>query len=740
MSKENRRRKENYRVSASIVAATVALFSALPVAAQQASHQSDNSDKSQEVQEIVVTAGKRSQVLSKVAGAVSALPGEKLEERSADSMQDYLAFIPGISLDNTSGNVGHGTLQIRGIATQSIGASVATYIDETPVGAASAVSRGGQFASDIDPNDLERVEVLKGPQGTLYGASSLGGVVKYVTRAPNLTEFEARASEDFSVTRHGSPTAKLRGSVSVPIVEGQLALRVSGYYRHEGGFIDVVGRDRNFNSSDDRGFRASLLYKPTDNLSIRLNAMYQDSQGSGSASYDVDPVTLEPVFGDLKQLPLSGEFNLKASLYSAEVDYDLGAVSLVSATSYSTLKPVDKSDVTRIYQALGSPYASLETPLLGEGFDRSNKFTQELRLVSERMGGFEWMIGGFFQSERLQSDYSMFQFDLNGNRTSLAPFSIAKRSGKLKEYAGFVNLTYYITDRFDISAGYRHSQIDQDQVRITSGIRRNPSNPLLETVSVVDSSENSETYLGAIRWQATDNLTLYGRAASGYRPGGPRPVPDTAPPGTPDYFTSDTIWSYEAGAKFRGLDNRLTIDAAAFWIDWTNIQALELFPPFVTDGNAGAARSRGFELAVAAVPTDGLNVGFSAAYTDAKYTEEAPAVGVSVGDRLTYVPKWTAAAYFDYTKPISGEWDGFVGGDVQYMGPRLSYYSALPEHTLLNFNLGIRNPKYRLNFYVQNLTDKRAAVGTSNGGLPGLPLSLAVNRPRTFGVTFAQSF
>jgi outer membrane receptor protein involved in Fe transport len=689
------------------------------------------------ITEIIVTASKRREAVSKVAGAVSAVSGEKLEERSVVSLQDYLAFLPGVTLDSGE-NIGSGSLQIRGIATQSIGSSVATYIDEIPVSNANSIA--GNNAWDIDPTDLERVEVLKGPQGTLYGASSLGGVLKYVTRAPSLTDFTIKTSEDVSFTHSGTPSVKVRGSLSTPIIEDQLGFSLSSFYRRDGGYVDVHNGENDFNSADVWGGRASLLYRPLENLSVRLTALLQDTNSKGGSGYDVDPVTFVPYYGDLIQSNYGGTFDLRQQLYSAEINYDFGAVSLVSATGYTKSDSTNTADVTLGYMALNSPYASLATPLKSGGGGNYDKITQELRLVSQRMGGFEWMLGAFYQSEDLDTDTSIFQYGLDGNRTALAPFSVALRHATLDEYAGYLNVTYYLTERLDITAGYRHSEIDQTHRRVSYGVRRNRNNPLLQTVDAQDFSENSDTYLGAIRWRPTDSVTLYGRAASGYRPGGGRPVPDTAPEGTLNYFTSDNIWSYEVGSKLRVFDNRLSIDAAGFWIDWTNIQALESFPPFLTDGNAGAARSKGVELALALAATAHINVGLNGAYTDAKYTEDAPSIGVVAGDQLTLVPEWTVSGNIDYRRPLMGDWDGFAGADFRYQSDRLGTYTLLPSFTVFNLNFGIQKPQYRLNLYVQNLTDERAFLGTGLGGLPNFPLQVSINRPRTIGVLFQQNF
>src|ERR1700722_11335503 len=222
--------------------------------------QNSNTGQIVRLEEVVVTASKRTEDIEHVGGAVSAISGDVLAERSADSLQDYVAFIPGLSLQS-QGAAGYGVVTIRGIAPQGNGAAVATYIDESPVGASGNTTESAFFTADLDPYDLERVEVLKGPQGTLYGASSMGGVIKYVTRAPSLTTTEINTSEDFNTVDNGSGGVKVRGSISTPLIDEVLGVRASAYYRHDSGFIDDVGYGGNGHGRDNnRGGRLSLLY------------------------------------------------------------------------------------------------------------------------------------------------------------------------------------------------------------------------------------------------------------------------------------------------------------------------------------------------------------------------------------------------------------------------------------------------------------------------------------------------
>jgi outer membrane receptor protein involved in Fe transport len=694
------------------------------------------------LEEVVVTASKRTEDLSKVGGAVSVVSGVQLEERSANSLQDYIASIPGVTLQSF-GTPGFGVVSIRGIAAQSVGAATATYIDEVPFGPSSALTEGALFTLDMNPEDLERVEVLKGPQGTLYGASSMGGLIKYVTRAPDLENVEIRASEDFRATENGGPGVKVSAAASAPLIQDMLAVRMSAYYLHDGGYIDDLGvGGKDTNRSNNRGFRGSLLYKPLDNLTVRLSATSQDSAVHGQNVVDYDLATGRPVNGDLTQYRYMSEpFTVQMRLYSAEVNYDMGKVSLVSATSYSSLNPESKSDDTAIYAALGLPFATPQTPLGSTSVFPTSQVTQELRLVSQRMGITEWMLGGFYQHESLHDDVTLTQYDgPNGLPNTNLSLEDSYRTGTLTEYAAFANATVYLAPSFDITGGFRDSHISQTRTRGVNGLLGNPTEPGQYAVTYQAFSENSNTYLAAARWRVTDDVLLYARAASGYRPGGGRSVPIGAPPGFPDTYTSDSLWSYESGVKLRELEGRLTIDADAFWINWKNIQTLQPVAGKTVDGNAGTAISRGIELQTEYIPFRGLTVGGNAAFTDAHFTQSVPGIGVTDGERLYYVPRWTAEAHSDYSHSIGGGLSGFVGAEYQYQSLRYDVLrTPLPGYGVFNLHTGINNDHYRVNLYVNNVTNKIGLVGYSNGGF-GAPYGFAISPPRVFGVTFSEKF
>jgi iron complex outermembrane recepter protein len=706
---------------------------------QTAGTQNADVDEAGNLEEIVVTASRRAERLSEVGGAVSAISGESLLERSADSLQDYVAFIPGLSL-TSQGASGYGVVAIRGIAPQGNGASVATYIDNIPVGASGGTTRSALFTADLDPQDLQRIEVLKGPQGTLYGASSMGGVIKYVTQEPSLTSTNSTLTEDGDYVSHGDDAGvKLRGSFTTALIDGVLGVRASVYYRHDPGFVDDIGvQGSGVGRSNDLGGRLSLLYRPSEALSVKLSAMVQQSDTIGLSVVDTNTTDFVPTYGAYEQLRYEREgLDESTRLYSAEIHYRFGAFDFLSATGYSQILPTGYSDDTLAFQAYGLGPVSPTNPAQDVSHDDSEKFTQEFRLTSDRIGIAEFILGAFYQHE---NDHFSFVDSL----TLTPEVNFANRGGEgtLREYAGFADATLFFSSRFDLTLGYRYSRIDQVQVQTSGGELYNPPDPDAISSTSQSFSEGPSTYLAAARYHVDDDFLLYARAASGYRPGGGRALPPGTPPGFADYYTSDKLWSYEVGGKLKAWNGRLTVDADAFYINWTNIQTLQPIPgtPFLINGNSGAAVSRGLELQTALIPFRGLTIGVNGAYTDAHFTETVPGV-VNDGDTLTYIPKFAASTYAQYLVPVGNGWNALFAGDYQYEGYRVDTYRVpLPGYGVWNARFGAQNDRFQIYFYVKNLTDKYARAGSNGGGGGLLPYYFVIEQPRTFGITLIERF
>jgi iron complex outermembrane recepter protein len=703
------------------------------------------SNDSNELQEIVVTAGRREEVLSHVGEGITAVSGVELEARSASSLQDFVSQVPGLNVQSL-GTPGNGVVAIRGISPQAAAATVATYIDNISVGGAGNGTESAWYGPDIDPADLERVEVLKGPQGTLYGASSLGGVIKYVTKTPSLTSTEINTSEELNDVRGGSPGTKMRASVSTPIIENELALRVSGYYEYMGGYIDDVGiSGKDANRGYRSGIRATLLYQPLDNLKIKLNASIQSSAVDANDITDengTNPSSFQPLYGYFEQKRYTPEsYKVQTQLYSSDIQWDTDLGSLISATSYSTYKPRQDSDLTS--QALFFPpgLVSPTSPAGGIAAIATDQRTQEFRFESKRLGILEFVAGTFYQHQAQSNKASYYSYDTTGQVNPDAFLGLQSSSGTLDEYAGFGDATVYILPQLDVTAGYRYSDVQQ-QVNESSG------GPIYGTGIIAEPTLNfaevNQTYLAGIRWRVTDQVMLYGRAATGYRPGGQRGIPPGAPPGFGDTFDSDSIRSFEAGVKVRALDGRLTLSTDAYVINWSNIQTLILVGIYDTGGNAGTAQSKGAEFEATYVLFDGLTLRANTAYTNARYTSTSAATPyITDGERLSYVPEWTRTVSVDYTLPF-GTWKPQVGAEYVYRSSQFDISEPaveLPGYTTFNLHAGVQfDDKQSLRFYVNNLANNRGIVGSAGEIGYGIPYEVVYQQPVTVGVIFSQKF
>jgi iron complex outermembrane receptor protein len=264
--------------------------------------------------------------------------------------------------------------------------------------------------------------------------------------------------------------------------------------------------------------------------------------------------------------------------------------------------------------------------------------------------------------------------------------------------------------------------------------------PAYPVYPVENFAEVNKTYLGGIRWRISDEVMLYGRTATGYRPGGARAILPGAPPGFGDTYTSDGIHSYEAGLKVRALGGRLTLSTDAYLINWNQIQTIVYFDGLNTSGNAGTARSRGTELEAAYVPITGVTVGANFAYTDARFTETSADAHVTDGERLQFVPTWTRTAYVEYLVPLGSALKGQIGGEYVYRSSQLDGAGiSLPSFNTFDLHAGVEFGRQSLRFYVKNFTNDRGIVG-SVGYAPGAPYEVAYAQPRTIGLMFSQIF
>ena len=704
-----------------------------------------------QLEEIVVTAQKRAESMQDVPASISVVTGERLEAMGVTSLTQYAAYTPGLSVD-TLGNPGEARVTLRGIAPIGSGSAVGAYLDDVPVGSSTTHSGGSQLALDLMPYDLERLEVLRGPQGTLYGASTMGGLLKYVTVSPDLGSREVRAGvEATTIKGTGDVGRALRASLNVPLVEDRLAVRVSLFDQRTPGYIDNPALGRDVNDVRQSGGRVALLWAPADSVQVKLQALIQDIDTDDSAVVWRD-VDFQPLAGDLGALYQRPQpFKQRQEVYSATLSWDLGWAELVSASSYQEARHNVGFDQTfawadyfPLLDSAVAPGASRVFQIIG-----TKKHTQEVRLASPSGKRVEWLVGGFYTRERSTIEQiGTAETPAGAPIASLSPFFSVLQHDAYDEYAAFGNLTVRLTDRFDVTGGLRWSHNKQRFDEVVDGVFANlilPAPPPQATAG--RSSEDVTTYMVSARYHLSDDAMLYGRIARGYRPGGP----NVGVAGVPPQVDADTLVNYELGLKATLLDGRAQVDLAAFYIDWSGIQ-INVTDPATSisySANAGSAESQGVEFSASLKPVPPLLLGLNLAYTDAKLTSELPPnappqLGWRSGDRLPYAPKWNASLTAAYDVALPGDWSANVGGGVRYVGARLSDPESYPlavrsgDYLVLDLNAQLARGPWVLHAFVRNLTDERAylSAGQLTHPLTQAPhhIEATILAPRTVGL------
>lgn len=736
-------------------AALIASAGFLLVSAGQAHAQAQSQN---DFQDIIVTAQKREETLIEIPLSISVVSGDLLERRMATSFQDMLPFIPGLSLDTARPGMSRVTL--RGINTGSINATIGVYIDETPYGSSSGLVDAGVLSGDIDTFDVARVEVLRGPQGTLYGANAFGGVIKYVTNEPKFDKVEARGQAGVQSTQGGNASYSGAGVLNLPLSD-TFAVRASGFYRKFGGFVDSIGTagseiKSNINDTTSFGGRISALFKPSDAFSVRLSANIQNLKAEASSFVEADPETLAPLYGRLSQSLFSPVANdVRYRLYNGTVNLDLGFAHMMSSTSYGTL---DMS----LLGNLSLEYGPLLTDLFGdpvtrpldlylESNNRQRKFTQELRLSSPSSDRLEWLIGGYFTRETGTILQYQKAYDILAKKpaTGLPLLTQVSLDSIYKEYAAFANATWHITDRLDLSLGGRYSRNEQSANQTYAGVL--VGDVIFPTAR---SAENVFTFSVAPRFELSKNASIYARAAKGYRPGGPNVLPPLTSVQISRTYKSDTLLNYEVGFKADLLDRAFSIDVSAFYLKWKDVQLFTIIDDVGLNTNGKAAVSKGFDFTTTLRPTRGLTVSFNGAYTDARLKGDTPEiVGGLTGDRLPYTAPWSISMNSNYEWALQGATKAFVGGGFRFLSKQPAdldkdYRDAhgrqrsIASYEVIDLNAGLDFGGWTIEAFVKNLNNSRGVTSVSNpsGSVPNNAARAAFLRPRTIGLTLAATF
>jgi len=733
-----------YRISIALLIAMGLFASGLANAQNDATGEED----SFVIEEVIVTAQKREESIHDIPVSVSALAGSKLEDIGASSLADYAAYVPGLNF-SSGGSPGLSTITLRGVSPLGSTASVATYIDESPMVSSALFAAANTLTLDLFPYDIERIEVVRGPQGTLYGANALGGLLKYVTRRPGLDNFSGRAGADIrSIKSGGNGSFGLRGLVNIPIVPGEFAISASGFHQKTDGYIDNVNTgEKDVNEITQEGGRLAGLWVPNDRFSLYLSAIFQstDADDANFAWYDF--FTSEPLGGDLEMgYDLPNSFKQDIAFYSVIAEYDFGWADFVSATSYSDIESQSNSDFTPGFGSIIPVFTGGLIPSGVAPFDVDidvKKFTQELRLASSGEHRVDWLIGAYYANE--SNDNNQLGSALTPDGTlipGLNPIFVAIVPSEYEEIAVFGNLTFNVTDRFDITAGLRWTSNDQSFNQYTNGLLTG----FIPTNGTGKSSEDVVTYSLSAPFHVTEDVMIYGRFATGYRPGGP----NVLLPGVPPSVDADTLNSYEVGIKARIFDQLATVELSAFYNDWSDIQTHATTAAGLGYlVNSDSAEIRGIEFASFFYPAEGLQLGFNFAYTNAEFTSDSPSIGAVNGDPLPQVPEWQGAITFDYQRQMTGTLDWDIGGGWRYVGEQETYNvffgpRTIRDYDILDLRTGISTDRWRISLFVKNVLDERAHLNESLefDQLFGTPLftRTSISQPRTIGLALDVEF
>jgi iron complex outermembrane recepter protein len=739
------------------------------------------------LQEVTVTAQRFQSTVQNTPISISAITGDQLDAAGITRIEDLALDVPGLSM--RSAGPGQTEYEARGL-TSSGGSSptVGFYLDDIPL-TPPATSQTGKVV--IDPNlyDVNRIELLRGPQGTLYGSGSMGGTVRVITNAPQLNTFDGSVQGTLSDTEGGSGNGGASLMLNLPIGE-VLAARVVASDSYRSGWIDRVvlnpfPEDEPFSALPAYGrgnvltapvetvvpdvnteylssVRASILFQPNEDFSVIGRVLYQHMSMGGYDEFDNPPGP--------QYLATYVPYNIPepvkdwVHLYSLTATWNLNFADLTSTSGYFQRHETQTQDASEsiswfseIYPYFPAPYSEI---------DITRQFSEELRLSSRADGALRWVAGAFYSDDR--NDWDEYGSSNGASFLALQPDGVVYAGDlyyRVRQYAVFADGSYKITDRWKFEAGLRWYRYDSLSSNVASGFFAPPPAPFQE-FTISDHGTNPRFDLS---YAPNSDLTTYLSASKGYRPGGPAGpnYPSFCGGGQTPPYKSDSVWDYELGEKSKLLDNRVSVNADVYYIKWTGVQETVALPcGYTFEANAGDGRSFGPEIEINAKLSTDWQVMASASYTDAKINHPSPDFVASVLTNpvpggipgcpsagncssipILNVPKDAASLALVYSTKVLGQHqltarvaDSYVGSgfDQAYQ-----YGIRLPSYNLVNARLGLGTDRWTATLFVDNLTNKVAELTTNNTqfqfNIPQL-VRVSTNQPRTFGTEINYRF
>jgi len=686
------------------------------------------------LEEVLVTATRRAASIQDIPLAVTAISEKTLQEANITRLDEYLRLAPGVTY--TQGGGAGGNLQMRGVATSprqaQTQAAVSQFIDEF------AADDGAKSINtpDLGIFDINRIELLRGPQGTLFGSGSLSGAIRILTNQPELEQFEGALELSGGFIDDGGEDYSVSGMINIPVVEGRFAIRAVGYFREDGGWIDQVtlGQDE-YNENESYGGRILATARLSERWDLTAGIYYQNREIQNQLTL-LEPTPAVPDnTRSMTGLVVAGS-ELENTFYNLRVNYEGDNFNFLSVTTLRDNEFLTFSDLSAIFgNAFPIPYE-----LNGE----SDSWIQEFRFTSTSDSALEWTVGAFYMDrEREVPNAANSPFPLFGTTNIIFNNTITDTL----EYALYGELNYRFAEQWTATLGGRWYYTESEGSSETSGIL----NGFMTTFVEGEQDEDGITPKFALAFDASDSVNIYASVSKGFRTGDWNVVSGGIS-NISASFDSDSLWNYEVGLKSQFDDSRFTANLALFLIDWEDIQiAQRSLDGFNFTGNAGSAESIGLEVELNFAPTDQLELGASFSVTKAELTEDVTTViqsdgtaGVRDGDRLPGSPEHTFAAYGRYSFELMGR-SGYARADFLYTGSAYTDFSPAAgveygSFSSLNLNIGYNiSDTINASLYVNNAFDSDDSTSATPAGFLG-PGTEMLLRPRTIGATLRVDF
>ncbi|MEM1396609.1 MAG: TonB-dependent receptor [Pseudomonadota bacterium] len=756
---------------------------AIPAFAQDSAAEEANGGTSAALDTIVVSASRRGDVsIQDLPTSIIAVGESTFEEVSAEGFNDYVKFVPGLTA--LSSGPGQTQFVIRGVNTGRIAhdnpeaqAAVGIYINEVPISTTG-------FNPDLNLFDLDRVEVLRGPQGTLFGASAMSGAIRLITNQPDPSGFEAKTQTTVSNTDQGGFNYGLKGMVNVPLVGDRLALRVVGYYNDFSGWIDnVQNGDNDYNDEESYGARAAVAWYG-DNVTLNGSIIYQNLETGGRPDEYV-PGSVEEFYSAFDGSPtidfsdvvpptdeyqtfkfVDDTFTDEFVVGNLTATFDFDFAELVSSSSYTYRdfgNTLDDTSRGRILAGVFPVIANaIETPFVGPvPFTNDvtvEAFTQEARLQSKGGEWFDWMFGIFYDTqdrEFVQTDTLVgagLPLGFNESTIENSLFD-GRRDLQTKQFAAFGEVNIYLTEKLEFVTGRRWFDWSLDIDTIQRGGVIDAATAGVVQIERADTDGFTPKF--QLNYKATDDMLFYANASKGFRLGRSNSVipvtcnADLAAAGFPDNAPTtvnpDELWNYELGAKTDLANGRLRANAALYRIEWSGLPSqFRLNCGFSFEANAGEVETNGVELDLVGQLTDNLRLSFGLAYADSELTDVGGAFPETfLGSTPPYVPDLTISGGAKYDFELLNSLAS-VRADVRHVSSSFSEFDQnpaaikLPSYTTVDLAANMDYDTFGLSLFVRNVSDER--VVTNVDPERNLPPQFSVDRPRTYGLTLRKSF